>query len=106
MPTYDYGCPRCGTFSLHRPMSEYDRAQDCPGCGMASPRLMLCMPGVAGMDPGRRAAMATNERSANAPRQSSAHRPGCGCCAGAGARNAAADEVKGFPSRRPWMISH
>jgi putative FmdB family regulatory protein len=109
MPTYDYGCPRCGTFSLYRPMSDYDLAQACPDCGTASHRVLVSVSAIAGMDAGQRGAMAANERSAHAPRQSSAgvsHGPGCGCCGGAGKRKLTTHGLKSFPSRRPWMISH
>jgi putative FmdB family regulatory protein len=110
MPNYDYGCPDCGMFSMSRPMAEYDRPQDCPDCGAASHRVLAVMPAIAGMDAGRRTAISTNERSAHAPRLSSAggaHSPGCGCCKTAGgATKLSADGAKSFPSRRPWMISH
>ncbi len=102
MPSYDYGCPGCGVFSLTRPMAEYDRPQDCPDCGAVSPRVISLMPAIAGMDAGRRTAMATNERSANAPRRS--HAAGCGCCKPT--KKLAAEGVKSFPAARPWMISH
>lgn len=104
MPTYDYDCRRYGTFSLYRPMSEYDLAQDCPGCGAASQRVLLQVSAIAGMDARKRAAIATNELSAHAPRRSPAgtlHGPTCGCCTGARARAAAADGMKSFSSRRP-----
>jgi putative FmdB family regulatory protein len=109
VPTYDYGCPRCGTFSLFRPMAEYDQAQDCPDCGSASNRVLASVSAIAGMDAGKRRAMAVNERSVHAPRQSAAgasHGAGCGCCNGAGRRKLTAKGLKSFPSRRPWMISH
>jgi putative FmdB family regulatory protein len=108
MPSYDYGCRQCGVFSVVRPMAEYDRPQTCPDCGESSDRVLSTMPAIAGMDAGRRTAMATNERSAHAPRHSSggAHKAGCGCCKPGGATRLAADGAKSFPSSRPWMISH
>ena len=109
MPTYDYDCPSCGTFSLYRPMSEYDLAQNCPDCGTASNRVLVSVSAVAGMDAAKRVAMAVNERSAHAPRKSAAggsHGPGCGCCSGASRRKPTADGLKSFPTSRPWMISH
>ena len=115
MPVYDYECPRCGPFTVMRPMAEYDRAAECPGCERESPRAFLTAPYFASMSAERRLALATNERSAHAPRLLSAadrrHGAGCGCCAqkplragksGKSGKNAA----KGFPARRPWMLSH
>jgi putative FmdB family regulatory protein len=109
VPTYHYGCPCCGTFSLYRPMSEYDLAQDCPDCGTASNRVLVRGSAIAGMDAGKRAATAVNERSAHTPRRSAtgaSHGPGCGCCGGTSRRKLTADGLKGFPSGRPWMLSH
>ena len=107
MPVYDYGCAQCGPFTELRPMVEFADPQPCPGCGEASPRMILTAPGLAMMDGGRRRASATNERSANAPQRSSAsgrHAPGCGCCSTA--KPAAPAAAKSFPAARPWMISH
>jgi len=87
-------------------MAEYDRPQDCPDCGATCGRVLSSMPAIAGMDSGRRTAIATNERSAHAPRLSSAHGPGCGCCKTGTRKTLAAEGVKSFPSARPWMISH
>ena len=106
MPTYDYLCTECGSFSALRPMADYAAPQDCPGCGQSSRRAMLTVPNIAAMPAGRRNAFATNERSANAPRLSSAgsHRAGCSCCSPAKAE--APQAAKSFPAQRPWMISH
>lgn len=104
MPVYEYGCAQCGPFTEMRPMVEFADPQPCPGCGVASPRMILTAPGLAVMEGGRRKASATNERSANAPQRSSGagrHAAGCGCCSPA--RPAAA---RSFPEARPWMISH
>jgi putative FmdB family regulatory protein len=100
MPTYEYACRRCGHFEAVRPMAEYDLPEACPDCGQASPRT-LTLPSFASMDAGQRIARSVNERSANAPRSSAAHRPGCSCC-----RPAKPGAAKGFPGARPWMISH
>lgn len=106
MPTYDYLCTECGPFTALRPMADYADPQDCPGCGSSARRAMLTVPSIAAMSPSKRTAHATNERSANAPRLSSAgaHRPGCHCCSPAKAK--APQAAKSFPSQRPWMISH
>jgi putative FmdB family regulatory protein len=101
MPAYDYACPRCGPFTEQRPMAEYQEPQACPDCGEAAPRMLTRAPGIAAMDGALRVALATNERSAHAPRRSAgghAHGPGCAHCA--------AQKMKSSPAKRPWMISH
>jgi len=109
MPTYEYLCRRCGPFEDDRPMDESGEPGTCPGCGRAAPRAFLSAPRLAGMSAELRLAHATNERSAHAPRAAKQgrhrHGPNCGCGggkAGTGSRAAA----KGFPGRRPWMLSH
>lgn len=106
MPTYDYLCEDCGSFTALRPMLEYAEPANCPGCGQSARRAMLTVPSIAMMSTGQRKAHATNERSANAPRLSSAgaHRSGCKCCSPARAKAPAM--AKSFPAARPWMISH
>ena len=107
MPVYEYDCAKCGPFAARHPMAAYREPQACPDCGAAAPRVLLTAPRFAGMDPARRVATATNERSAAAPRRgghAGGHGPGCGCGAGGSRRSASA--VKGFPAARPWMISH
>ena len=111
MPAYDYDCCQCGSFTVFRPMAEYQLPHPCPGCGAAADRVLLSAPAFANMNGGRRQAIATNERSANEPRQSrnsSRHAPGCGCCTSATSRRTftAKDGTKSFPAARPWMISH
>ena len=114
MPAYDYECPACGPFTALRPMAAWREPHDCPGCGEAAARSALSVPHLATMDAGRRRATATNERSSHAPKLSSqvspasaAHAAGCGCCAPKlGRVRTSADGTKGFPSARPWMISH
>ena len=105
MPVYDYACQACGPFTVMRPMAQFQDPHDCPDCGSECGRAFLTAPNLASMDAGRRRAHATNERSAHAPRTSSGHGAGCGCCSGAKATtNPTA--AKGFPKARPWMISH
>ena len=111
MPFYDYDCARCGPFTAFRPMAEYEAPVACPDCSEAAPRILLQAPLLGGMDQPRLAAHATNERSAHEPRRSTSshgHAPGCGCCSGGkgGAAGKAPKRRKGFPDRRPWMISH
>lgn len=113
MPVYEYDCGRCGAFAALRPMAEFADPQPCPDCGSPAPRVLLTAPMLATMDAGKRSAIATNERSAHAPKRLSAsagHGPNCGCC-GSGNRRGrktvrAADGSKSFPNSRPWMISH
>jgi putative FmdB family regulatory protein len=111
MPTYDYGCRSCGTFSRIRPMSQRNTDQACPNCVMPSPRVIVAVPGFSTMKSSTRLAHATNERSAHAPQSSTArayetHSPGCGCCRVGSTKTAQAGGKKGFPTERPWMISH
>lgn len=109
MPAYDYECRDCGVFTAVRPMSDWRAPHPCPACGGEAPRAFVTAPVVAGMDPQRRTAMATNERSRHEPRRSTGgHAPGCGCCSGGMKRRSASTKsgAKGFPSARPWMISH
>ena len=116
MPVYDYQCTRCGPFTDMRPMAEADRSHECPRCGENAPRAYLTAPYLAAMSRERRLAHATNEQSASAPRTlsgSKAHGAGCSCCAAKPLRPSAqrrtgkkGAETKGFPTRRPWMLSH
>jgi len=113
MPVYDYMCAECGPFTQMHPMSVCADPQPCPICAQSAPRAFLTAPYLAAMDAGRRRAIATNERSSNAPMTSSqfaakAHAPGCGCCkTGMASRTRVAPGgAKSFPSARPWMISH
>ncbi len=112
MPVYDYECGDCGVFTLMRPMSESDQPASCPSCEGAAPRTFLVMPGLATMSGDRRKAIGINERSAHAPQtvdqRMASHGPGCGCCKGLNKRlvTKTADGAKGFPTARPWMISH
>ena len=74
MPVYDYACEACGPFTVLRPMAQFKDPHDCPDCGSSCGRAFLTAPNLASMDAGRRKAFATNERSAHAPRRSSATR--------------------------------
>ena len=112
MPVYDYLCNDCGPFTDMRPMAECDDPQDCPQCSGESPRAILTAPNFFCMSSDKRKAHATNERSANAPRTvdqyKAAHGAGCGCCSGKPSRLVTKSKsgAKGFPTARPWMISH
>ena len=116
MPVYDYLCARCGPFTEMRPMADCERPCPCPECGKDAPRAFLTAPYLWAMPSERRVAHATNERSASEPKALSAskraHGSGCHCCSGAKLRSAARRDAgdrsaaKGFPARRPWMLSH
>jgi putative FmdB family regulatory protein len=108
MPVYEFYCISHGTFDALRPMAAFADPCPCPDCGTLAPRVLLTPPGLGARDRGRIKAHAVNERSADSPRRSS-HGPGCACCSPGGRKASAArtaDGAKGFPGRRPWMISH
>ena len=115
MPVYEYLCNDCGPFTDMRPMAECDDPQDCPNCETESPRVILTAPAFFCMPSDKRKAIATNERSAHAPKTvaeyKAAHGPGCGCCSTGKNKPArlvtkSKSGAKGFPTARPWMISH
>lgn len=116
MPTYDHACDDCGPFDALRPIARRDEPAPCPGCGRPAPRVLGAAPQLACMAAERRTAIATNERAQHAPRSSREggygrlrHPSGCGCCSPGARRGAtvtAPDGTKGFPAKRPWMISH
>lgn len=116
MPIYDYLCSDCGPFTDMRPMAECDAPQDCPRCENQARRVILTAPAFFCMAADKRKAIATNEQSRHAPKTldqyKAAHRPGCGCC-GTGSKKKPGRLVTksnsgavGFPTARPWMISH
>jgi putative FmdB family regulatory protein len=113
MPVYDYLCDACGPFTNMRPMAECDEPDVCPDCGASAPRVMINVPHFACMPAAARTAHATNERSAHAPKTvaeyKASHGPGCGCCSSkkpARLQTRSRSGAKGFPTARPWMISH
>jgi putative FmdB family regulatory protein len=69
MPTYDYDCNSCGSFSENRPMAEFALPQPCPACGEPAPRA-LTSPAIGG---------ASAEPASATPFRS--HPGGCSCCA-------------------------
>lgn len=83
MPTYDYNCQTCGTFSEVRPMAEFAQPQPCPACGDPAPRAFLSAPALGGG--------ARMETAAAAPMR--AHPGGCSCCAAPSARRFTAEAV-------------
>ena len=112
MPIYDYLCEDHGAFTAMQPMRAYADPCACPDCARPAPRVMLAAPRLAVMDGAKRNAHAVNERAAHAPKRSSQHGPGCGCCAGGAGKVKTAGAVlrpdgsKSLVGRRPWMISH
>lgn len=113
MPTYEYQCESCGTFDMLRPIAQRDVSCNCPACSGEAYRIIASAPALSAMSTTARKAHATNERAAHAPKTSGEYRaykhpPGCGCCSSTGSKATvrAADGSKGFPTKRPWMISH
>jgi hypothetical protein len=96
-----------------RAMSLSDAPCDCSQCGVSAPRVLLTAPAFSCMPASRRVAHATNERASHAPMsldQFKAKRrgAGCSCCAprGKGRLTTTPTGERGFPTARPWMISH
>ena len=110
MPVYEYACADCGPFEAIERMSQCTEPNNCPVCGASSPRVMLTAPNVSFVSQSTRIGHLTNERSADSPKRTSTHGPGCGCCGGGKKKNSKTlhrpDGSKSFPTKRPWMISH
>ena len=117
MPIYEYLCNDCGPFTDMRPMAECDLPQDCPQSETTSPRGILTPPPLSCLPAATRTAYATNEQGRHAPKTldqyKAAHGPGCGCCSSSSGKKKPArlmtktkSGAKGFPTARPWMISH
>lgn len=115
MPVYEYLCAKCGPFTDMRAMSECDDPQGCPQCAILAPRVILTAPNFFCMPSEKRKAHAVNERSTHAPQTiaqyKASHGPGCGCCSTGKTKPArlmtkTKSGAKGFPTARPWMISH
>lgn len=80
MPIYDYACDACGPFTAMRPMARFRDPCACPECGVGASRTALSAPALVRGNAGRIACAATEPRANPAPRASSAHPAGCGCC--------------------------
>lgn len=115
MPTYEYACQNCGTFSVLRPMAERHAASQCPYCAGPGGPLLLSAPALSHLSSSQRTAIATNERSAHAPQtvgeyqQRRGHPAGCGCCGTSKAVVPSKANPLGLKTKtgpRPWMISH
>ncbi len=114
MPIYEYQCDHCGPFEARVPMADYARPADCPDCAAPARRVLLTPPRIAGMTAATRRAHEINERSADSPRRGAPARPAHAHAhphrqvsqAGPGSCTTGRRGAKGFPGRRPWMISH
>lgn len=101
-------------------MAECDDPQACPHCETMAPRVILTAPNFFCTPAEKRKAHAVNERSSHAPQTlaqyKASHGPGCGCCSTgkntpdkkkpARLVTKTRSGAKGFPTARPWMISH
>ena len=113
MPVYEYLCNDCGPFTDMRPMAECDDPQDCPQCESR----------IAARDPHRAGVLLHAVRQAESARHQRTQRQRAEDAwriqglARSGLRllfeqetGAAGDQTKsgakGFPTARPWMISH
>ena len=111
MPLYDYECEICGVFTLQRAISKRDEAAECEECGLMA-SLLISAPALALMNPGVRKAIATNERSQNAPGIRNRHSCGSTCGCGPSKKSATAGTKKeskfkaGKAGDRPWMLGH
>jgi putative FmdB family regulatory protein len=113
MPLYDYSCAACGDFRLLRPMAKRNAPARCPDCQQTATRQILA-PALALMNPARRKAFATNEKSRHEPRVSQAHScgSGCGCGPGSSIKPKRQKKTKlgtlqsGKATSRPWMLGH
>lgn len=127
MPLYDYGCDRCGIFSVRRSMAESATPAVCPHCAASAPRVMSA-PFLNTMNGHNRKAHERNERSADCPAvmtraewELSRHRAGTatGHQRAAHGHDGKHDHGVATPgvkrltgsteyqrSSRPWMIGH
>ncbi|MFL7961702.1 putative regulatory protein, FmdB family [Pseudomonas sp. NFIX10] len=115
MPTYEYECQTCGSFTMLRPMAQRHESCQCPSCAGPGGRLLLSAPALTTLSSSQRQAMATNERSAHAPQtlgeyqQNRRHPSGCSCCTPSKPLAPTKENPQGLKRKtgsRPWMISH
>ena len=112
MPSYEYECQTCGTFTEFRSIARRDIPASCAICDSPAPRV-ISAPNLALMSPLHRMAATRNERSQHEPRvgvKSS-------CCSGPSCvhkKKKAPQTRDGKPAlrastkknRRPWMLGH
>jgi len=110
MPSYDYECQTCGTFTEFRPIAERDVPAMCMICDSPAPRAITA-PNLALMNPVHRMAATRNERSSHEPRVGLKG----SCCSGRTCTHKKSPQTKdGKPAlrgskkknRRPWMLGH
>ncbi|KXW56939.1 zinc ribbon domain-containing protein [Ferrovum sp. PN-J185] len=101
MPTYDFDCPKCGSFDLILKINDRDADQFCPICGEKSVRNIIQAPQFSFMTTDKRTAYEINEKASHEPKLRS-HGSNCSCC-GSGKQS---KNPKSFINKRPWMISH
>lgn len=115
MPTYEYACHSCGTFTMLRPIAQRNEPSQCPYCAGAGGQLLISAPALQTLSANQRKAIAGNERSANAPQtvgeyqQSRKHPAGCSCCGTSKKVLPSKANPLGLKTKtgpRPWMISH
>ncbi len=113
MPVYEYLCDDCGPFTQMRPMSECDEPHDCPQCSVEAPRVILTAPAFrlhargATQSPRHQRAQFPRPQDARSIQGRGTHRD---VAAVRGNRRVWSRRPKaarrGFPTARPWMISH
>ena len=115
MPTYEYACEACGTFTMLRPIAQRNEPSQCPYCAGPGGPLQVSAPALQLLSTNQRKAIAGNERSANAPQtvgeyqESRRHPTGCSCCGTRKKELPSKANPLGLKTRtgpRPWMISH
>jgi putative FmdB family regulatory protein len=62
MPLYEFRCPDCGPFDLHREMRDPPQAATCPQCTRPARRVYSFTPGNLGRGPLRDAVRADRAR--------------------------------------------
>lgn len=115
MPTYEYACETCGTFTQLRPIAQRHAPSQCPYCAGPGGQLLVSAPALQTLSASQRKAIAGNERSAHAPQtvgeyqQSRRHPAGCSCCGASKQVLPSKANPLGLKTKtgpRPWMISH
>ncbi|MHA6576429.1 FmdB family zinc ribbon protein [Pseudomonas yamanorum] len=115
MPTYEYACESCGTFTMLRPMAQRHEPSQCPYCDSPGGPLQLSAPALTSLSANQRKAIAGNERSAHAPQtvgeyqEARKHPAGCSCCGSSKPVVPSKANPLGLKTKtgpRPWMISH
>jgi putative FmdB family regulatory protein len=110
MPSYEYECVMCGTFTQFRTIADRDIPATCAICDEPAPRV-ISAPNLALMNPLSRMAATRNERSQHEPRIGL--KTSC-CSGGRCSHKKPAPTRNGKPAlrasrkknRRPWMLGH